>query len=155
MFVFSLLFLLKRGMEFGMHLKSPPYAHKWEFFLVILMLVEMKIACISTFTHLRLIKILQLVKFKFKFDEFQLKTARDQLLPVMFFIHGGGFFCGTGNPDLYGPDILLDKDIVLVTFNYRIGKLHIFHLYLIFITPFTKLSRCLRIFKHRRCSGTG
>ncbi|KAF2902653.1 hypothetical protein ILUMI_03538 [Ignelater luminosus] len=53
----------------------------------------------------------------------QLKTAKEQLLPVMFFIHGGGFFCGTGNPDLYGPDILLDKNIVLVTFNYRIGAL--------------------------------
>ncbi|KAF2902651.1 hypothetical protein ILUMI_03536 [Ignelater luminosus] len=53
----------------------------------------------------------------------KLKTSKDELLPVMFYIHGGGFFCGSGNADLYGPDILLDKNIVLVTFNYRVGAL--------------------------------
>uniref|UniRef100_A0A1Y1LVW2 Carboxylic ester hydrolase n=2 Tax=Photinus pyralis TaxID=7054 RepID=A0A1Y1LVW2_PHOPY len=40
---------------------------------------------------------------------------------VMIFIHGGGFFFGSGN--LYGPDFLLDQDIVLVTFNYRLDAL--------------------------------
>ncbi|KAF2902650.1 hypothetical protein ILUMI_03535 [Ignelater luminosus] len=52
-----------------------------------------------------------------------LKTSKDQLLPVMFYIHWGGFFSGSGNADFYGPDILLDKDVVLVTFNYRLGAL--------------------------------
>ncbi|CAB3252265.1 unnamed protein product [Arctia plantaginis] len=29
------------------------------------------------------------------------------LLPVMFFIHGGGFLTGSGNDDFYGPEFLL------------------------------------------------
>ncbi|KAK3923761.1 Esterase FE4 [Frankliniella fusca] len=42
-------------------------------------------------------------------------------LPVMVFIHGGGFRLGDGD-FLYGPDYLMDAGgIVLVTFNYRIG----------------------------------
>lgn len=40
-------------------------------------------------------------------------------LPVIFFIHGGGFYSGTGN--IYGPELLLDRDVILVTFNYRLG----------------------------------
>lgn len=41
--------------------------------------------------------------------------------PVMFWIHGGGFFCGSGDDFFYGPDYLMEKDIVLVTINYRLG----------------------------------
>lgn len=44
-------------------------------------------------------------------------------LDVMVYIHGGGFFSGTGASYLWGPQYLLDKDIVLVTFNYRLGVL--------------------------------
>ncbi|KAJ6643814.1 Venom carboxylesterase-6 [Pseudolycoriella hygida] len=40
-------------------------------------------------------------------------------LPVIFFIHGGGFYSGSGN--IYGPELLLDHDVILVTFNYRLG----------------------------------
>ena len=44
----------------------------------------------------------------------------------MFWIHGGGFLSGEGA--LYQPNILLDRDVVLVTFNYRLGPLgEIFH----------------------------
>uniref|UniRef100_A0A1Y1NDS8 Carboxylic ester hydrolase n=1 Tax=Photinus pyralis TaxID=7054 RepID=A0A1Y1NDS8_PHOPY len=46
-----------------------------------------------------------------------------KLLPVIVYIHGGAFTSDSGNPDLYGPDILLDKDLVLVTINYRLGAL--------------------------------
>lgn len=45
------------------------------------------------------------------------------LLPVMVFLHGGGWLCGSGNVQFYGPDLLLDKDIVLVVPNYRLGAL--------------------------------
>lgn len=44
-------------------------------------------------------------------------------LPVMFFIHGGGFVAGSGSADLYAPDYLLDHDVVLVAGNYRLGAL--------------------------------
>ena len=44
-------------------------------------------------------------------------------MPVMVWIHGGGFTTGSGNgeTDLYGPDYILDHDVVLVTINYRLG----------------------------------
>lgn len=41
------------------------------------------------------------------------------LLPVMFWIHGGAYQFGTGN-DL-NESHLMDKSIVLVTFNFRVG----------------------------------
>ena len=46
----------------------------------------------------------------------------------MVWIHGGAFMMGSGNgdSDFYGPEYFLDKDIVLVTINYRLdvfGKL--------------------------------
>ncbi|XP_013176488.1 PREDICTED: juvenile hormone esterase-like isoform X1 [Papilio xuthus] len=44
-------------------------------------------------------------------------------LPVMVFIHGGGFSFGSGNTSLYGPDYLVEKDVVVVTVNYRLGPL--------------------------------
>jgi carboxylesterase type B len=42
-------------------------------------------------------------------------------LPVMVFIHGGGWLAGDGSK--YQPHYLLDKNVVLVTFNYRLGPL--------------------------------
>lgn len=35
--------------------------------------------------------------------------------------HGGEFVRGNSRTDVYGPDYLLQKDIVFVSFNYRIG----------------------------------
>lgn len=51
----------------------------------------------------------------------QLPNSGMELLPVILFIHGGGFMCGKA--DWYGPEILLDKDVILVTPNYRVGAL--------------------------------
>lgn len=42
-------------------------------------------------------------------------------LPVMFWIHGGGWNSGSGQTDLFGPDYLMQKDVILVTVNYRLG----------------------------------
>ncbi|XP_075988901.1 juvenile hormone esterase-like isoform X2 [Anticarsia gemmatalis] len=44
-------------------------------------------------------------------------------LPVMVFIHGGGFKLGSGNSNLYGADYLVEKDVIIVTLNYRCGPL--------------------------------
>ena len=41
----------------------------------------------------------------------------------MVWIHGGGFFMGSGGPSHFGANYLLDKDIVLVSGNYRLGIL--------------------------------
>jgi carboxylesterase type B len=41
----------------------------------------------------------------------------------MVFIHGGGFSVGSGTSELYGPDYLLNEDVVVVTINYRLGAL--------------------------------
>ncbi|XP_065347264.1 esterase E4-like [Cloeon dipterum] len=40
-------------------------------------------------------------------------------LPVLVYFHGGGWLCGSAGT--YGPDYLMDQDIVLVTPNYRLG----------------------------------
>lgn len=42
-------------------------------------------------------------------------------LDVIFYIHGGSFMFNYGG--LYGPDYVIDEQVVVVTFNYRIGPL--------------------------------
>ncbi|VVC41617.1 Carboxylesterase type B, conserved site,Carboxylesterase, type B,Carboxylesterase type B [Cinara cedri] len=42
-------------------------------------------------------------------------------LPVMVWIPGGGFSSGHGGMRFYGPKYLMDKDVILVTMNYRLG----------------------------------
>lgn len=42
-----------------------------------------------------------------------------ELKPVIAFIHGGGFIGGTAMN--HGPEYLMDRDIVLVTIQYRLG----------------------------------
>lgn len=44
-------------------------------------------------------------------------------LPVMVWIHGGGFYTGSGDSDFYGPQFFMAHDIVLVTINYRLEVL--------------------------------
>lgn len=41
-----------------------------------------------------------------------------ELQPVIVFIHPGGLYIGDGN---FGADYLLEKDVVLVTLNYRLA----------------------------------
>ncbi|CAH1107847.1 unnamed protein product [Psylliodes chrysocephalus] len=43
--------------------------------------------------------------------------------PVIVFIHSGGFYSSTSDSSWLGPHYFLDQDIVLVSFNYRIGTL--------------------------------
>lgn len=51
----------------------------------------------------------------------QLHKTERRSYAVMVYIHGGGFALDTGNG--YGPDYLLDYDVILVTFNYRLSAL--------------------------------
>ncbi|XP_071522527.1 venom carboxylesterase-6-like isoform X2 [Panulirus ornatus] len=47
--------------------------------------------------------------------------SRGQDLPVMVFIHGGAFFCGSASD--YSPYALLNHEVVLVVLQYRLGIL--------------------------------
>lgn len=49
----------------------------------------------------------------------------------MVFIHWGGFFAGRGTSDYLGADYFMEKDVILVTFNYRLGVLGIMPMNLI------------------------
>uniref|UniRef100_A0A1A9WNV7 carboxylesterase n=1 Tax=Glossina brevipalpis TaxID=37001 RepID=A0A1A9WNV7_9MUSC len=45
-------------------------------------------------------------------------------LTVMVYIYGGGWFSGSPNPYLTGPEYFMDnQDVILVTFGYRLGAL--------------------------------
>lgn len=39
----------------------------------------------------------------------------------MVWIHGGGFVNGSSSTIFYGPDFLVEKDVILVSINYRLG----------------------------------
>lgn len=49
------------------------------------------------------------------------KSRTQNSMPVLFWIHGGAFQFGTGT--MMGGKYLMDHDIILVTFNYRLGPL--------------------------------
>lgn len=44
-------------------------------------------------------------------------------LPVMVWIHGGGYVLGEASDKIYGPGFLLDRDVILVSVYYRLGAL--------------------------------
>jgi para-nitrobenzyl esterase len=48
-------------------------------------------------------------------------AARRGKLPVMFWIHGGGFAAGAGSEPRYTNSALVSRGVVLVTINYRLG----------------------------------
>lgn len=50
-----------------------------------------------------------------------LKNTKPALKPVMVYIYGGAFLTGASFDTVYGPDFLLDEDVVVVSFNYRLG----------------------------------
>ncbi|ETN59237.1 juvenile hormone esterase [Anopheles darlingi] len=50
------------------------------------------------------------------------KRDSTELLPVMVYIHGGGYFYGSADPAIYGPErILATQQVLLVTIQYRLG----------------------------------
>lgn len=56
-------------------------------------------------------------------------------LPVLVWIYGGGFQVGEASRDIYAPDYLMKKDVVLISINYRLGSLG----FLSFDDPETKV----------------
>ncbi|CAG9828989.1 unnamed protein product [Diabrotica balteata] len=49
------------------------------------------------------------------------KPGSNNLLPVLLWIHGGGFIMAAGTFEYFGPKYVMDAGIVVVTFNYRMG----------------------------------
>lgn len=45
----------------------------------------------------------------------------NETIPVIVFIYGGAFFKGHSTDVMYGPDFLVERDVIFVTFNYRVG----------------------------------
>lgn len=41
----------------------------------------------------------------------------------MVWLHGGGYLLGDGNTLVYGPDLLMKENIIVVTLNNRLGAL--------------------------------
>jgi para-nitrobenzyl esterase len=48
-------------------------------------------------------------------------AAANAKLPVMVWIHGGGFFGGSGSQPSYDGTQLVRRDVIVVTLNYRLG----------------------------------
>lgn len=36
-------------------------------------------------------------------------------------IHGGGFVAGSSSTELYGPEFIVEKEVIMVSMNYRLG----------------------------------
>ncbi|RZB41186.1 COesterase and/or Abhydrolase 3 domain containing protein [Asbolus verrucosus] len=53
----------------------------------------------------------------------KLPDEQHELRPVMVWIHGGGFTCGSNSSEFYGPEFLITSNVVIVTINYRLGLL--------------------------------
>ncbi|MEP4682720.1 MAG: carboxylesterase family protein, partial [Rhodopirellula bahusiensis] len=49
--------------------------------------------------------------------------SKTEKRPVMVWIHGGGFTQGSGNQGNGGGDALANRDVILVSINYRLGAL--------------------------------
>ncbi|XP_062555867.1 venom carboxylesterase-6-like [Armigeres subalbatus] len=45
------------------------------------------------------------------------------LMPVLVWIHGGSFTEGSSETDIFGNEFILDEDVLVVTFNYRLSSL--------------------------------
>ncbi|CAG9790525.1 unnamed protein product [Diatraea saccharalis] len=47
--------------------------------------------------------------------------VQNTTLPVIVFLHGGGFGVGSGSPAIYGPQYLVSHGVVVVSINYRLN----------------------------------
>lgn len=61
---------------------------------------------------------METVKSRSKFLAYQKNQSQ---LPVMVYIYGGGFRGGGASSGAYGPEFILDEDVIVVETNYRTG----------------------------------
>ncbi|KAG5667650.1 hypothetical protein PVAND_015624 [Polypedilum vanderplanki] len=59
-----------------------------------------------------------------RINVFTKEIRTSNLYPVLVYIHGGGYQVGSSSPNfLYNPCYFLQKEIIFVSFNYRVGAL--------------------------------
>lgn len=46
---------------------------------------------------------------------------QSNILPVLVYIHGGGFVSGSNSAMFFGGDLLVEKDVIFVSIAYRVG----------------------------------
>ena len=56
-------------------------------------------------------------------DEDQDEHGVNTTTAVLVWLHGGGFLIGDGSAEEYGPELLLDHRVIVVSLNYRLGVL--------------------------------
>ncbi|XP_028171865.1 juvenile hormone esterase-like isoform X1 [Ostrinia furnacalis] len=44
-------------------------------------------------------------------------------LPILVFVHGGAWVSGSGDADIHGPEYLVSRGLIIITFNYRLDFL--------------------------------
>jgi para-nitrobenzyl esterase len=59
-------------------------------------------------------------------DVYAPAKSRRARLPVMFWIHGGGYVNGSGTANLYNGTELAQQGVVVVSINYRLGRFGFF-----------------------------
>ena len=77
-----------------------------------------------------------------------MESEEPRAAPVIVFLHGGAFVVGSCESALYGPQVLLDRDLVLVGVNYRCEQLT-WHT----ITSANTMTRCAKLSLTRAGSG--
>lgn len=60
-------------------------------------------------------------KYLLFFSQNLANISSNEKLAVLMFIHGGGYVEGSSDEFFYGHDFLIEKQIILVTMNYRLG----------------------------------
>lgn len=85
-------------------------------------------------------------------DESSQSAARK---PVMVWIHGGLYATGSGDDMFYGPDYIIENDVILVTINYRLSVFGKFNFLTIPFRPVQHIPRTHHFFLHRRFSQFG
>lgn len=78
-------------------------------------------------TRVNRLKMLNIIVFEFCLIVC-LQLESNKPLPVMIWIYGGGYQVGEASRDLYSPDYFMQKDVIVVTFNYRLGVLGEYYL---------------------------
>lgn len=70
----------------------------------------------------------------------------DTLKPVLAWIHGGAFLVGSMAKEMFNPEFLLRKDVVLISINYRLGAFGINIKHILFKKTFTRITQIISPF---------